>query len=74
MFPEYRELISRLKSEGDSHFTKLFNEHNALDNEIEKLEKDAVQHASREQEIEQMKRKKLALKDELHHYLKNKAQ
>lgn len=71
MFPEYRELITQLKSK-DVHFTKLFDAHNELDNEIAKIESDPVQAASRNSEIEQMKRKKLALKDEIGEYLKSK--
>ncbi len=31
MLPEYRDLMTQLKSEGDAHFLKLFNEHNDLD-------------------------------------------
>lgn len=73
MFPEYRNLITELKSK-DSHFVKLFDAHNDLDNEISKIENDPVQAASRNSEIEQMKRKKLALKDEIGQYLKSKAQ
>ena len=30
MFPEFRDLITRLKTE-DLHFTRLFDKHNALD-------------------------------------------
>ena len=30
MFPEYRDLISKLKQE-DAHFARLFDEHNELD-------------------------------------------
>lgn len=37
MFPEYRDLISRLKNE-DRHFERLFNEHNDLDEKITELE------------------------------------
>lgn len=73
MFPEYRDLITKLKTEGDLHFTKLFDEHNELDTEIDNLEKDPVASASRADEIEGMKRKKLALKDELYQYLLVKA-
>lgn len=73
MFPEYRELITKLKSEGDLHFIKLFDEHNDLDTEIDKLEKDPVASVSRAEEIEGLKRKKLALKDELYQYLLSKA-
>ncbi|MDO4896594.1 MAG: YdcH family protein [Moraxella sp.] len=73
MFPEYRELITKLKSENDLHFNKLFDEHNELDEEIIKLENDPVASVSRGEEIENMKRKKLALKDELYQYLLTKA-
>lgn len=71
MFHEHRELISELK-QSDAHFAKLFNEHNQLDNEIDKLERDMVTHASRENEIEEMKRKKLHLKDEIYRILESK--
>jgi uncharacterized protein len=33
MFPEFRDLISQLKHK-DQHFTRLFDKHNALDQEI----------------------------------------
>lgn len=69
MFPEHRELITKLKQEGDAHFAKLFDAHNELDTEIDKLEKDPVFSVSRATEIEEMKVKKLALKDELGKYL-----
>lgn len=73
MFPEYRELITKLKTEGDLHFIKLFDAHNDLDTEIDNLEKDPVASVSRAEEIEGLKRKKLALKDELFAYLQTKA-
>ena len=41
MFPEYRSLISKLK-QSNAHFSKIFEEHNALDHEIIRLEKDPV--------------------------------
>lgn len=72
MFPEHRELITKLKGENDLHFLKLFDEHNDLDTEIDKLEKDPVASVSRAEEIEGLKRKKLGLKDELYHYLESK--
>lgn len=37
MFPEYRDLISRLKSE-NPRFLSLFEKHNSLDHEISRLE------------------------------------
>ena len=60
MFPEYRALISKLKQE-DAHFSKLFDEHNALDHEIIRLEQDPV--TSGLEEIETLKLKKLKLKE-----------
>ncbi|ENV47020.1 hypothetical protein P255_02298 [Acinetobacter brisouii CIP 110357] len=67
MFPEYRALISKLKQE-DAHFSKLFDEHNALDHEIIRLEQDPV--TSGLEEIETLKLKKLKLKEELYDMLK----
>lgn len=66
MFPEYRDLISRLKNE-DRHFERLFNEHNDLDEKITELEK----HISPvgEAEVDVLKKKKLALKDEIYKIL-----
>ncbi len=40
MFPEYRELISRLKNE-DAHFSVLFQRHNELDHEVVRARIDA---------------------------------
>ena len=37
MFPEYRELITRLKTT-DHHFTRLFDKHNELDQKIKNME------------------------------------
>lgn len=66
MFPEYRELISELKHK-DHHFTRLFDKHNALDEEINNLEKGNP--PASQFEIEAKKKEKLALKDELFQYL-----
>ena len=73
MLPEYRDLMTQLKSEGDARFLKLFNEHNDLDTEIDNLEKDPVASVSRAGEIDEMKHKKLRLKDELKAYLEKVA-
>ncbi|AXE28691.1 hypothetical protein DK842_01410 [Chromobacterium phragmitis] len=67
MFPEYRELISRLKTE-DLHFARLFDRHNELDQQIKNME-DRILSASHE-EIETLKKEKLKLKDELYALLK----
>lgn len=72
MFPEHRELISELR-QNNAHFAKIFDEHNALDHEIIRLEKDPV--TSGLEEIEVLKKKKLHLKDELYQMiLKAKAE
>lgn len=69
MFPEYRDLISKLKQE-DAHFSRLFDEHNELDDKITGLENDPVTSVSAENEIDALKVKKLALKDQLYEILK----
>lgn len=69
MFPEYRDLITRLKNV-DAHFTRLFDEHNELDEKISNLEKDPVARESAEDEIHKLKVHKLALKDQLHDILR----
>lgn len=67
MFPEYRELISRLKT-NDSHFHRLFSKHNELDQRVKNMEAH-IEPASHE-EIESLKKKKLRLKDEMYELLK----
>lgn len=72
MFPEHRELISELR-QSNAHFAKIFDEHNALDHEIIRLEQDPV--TSGLEDIEVLKKKKLHLKDEIYQMiLKAKAE
>ncbi|MBQ9601750.1 MAG: YdcH family protein [Neisseriaceae bacterium] len=73
MFPEYRDLISRLKNE-DAHFSRLFDEHNEIDDKITGLENNPVTNSSAEEEIHELKQKKLALKDQLYVILKKAAE
>ena len=70
MFPEYRELISQLKTT-DRHFLTLFDKHNDLDQKIKNLEA-RIEHAT-QIEIEALKKEKLALKDELYGLLRRSA-
>lgn len=70
MFPEHRELISKLKT-SDKHFEKLFDKHNELDAQIINLEKDPIAAASRDDEIEALKKQKLQLKDEIYKILED---
>lgn len=67
MFPEYRDLISRLKGH-DIHFTRLFDKHNDLDQRIMNME--AQIQPSSQTEIETLKKEKLLLKDQLYVILK----
>jgi uncharacterized protein YdcH (DUF465 family) len=66
MFPEYRDLITRLKTT-DHHFTRLFDKHNELDQQIKNLE-ERIPPGSHD-EIENLKKEKLMLKDELYDIL-----
>ncbi len=67
MFPEYRDLITQLKTT-DRHFMNLFDKHNELDQKIKNFEAH-IEHAS-EAEIETLKKEKLALKDQLYAVLR----
>ena len=67
MFPEYRDLISQLKTT-DHHFMRLFDQHNALDQKVKNME-SSVTPATHE-EIEVLKKEKLLLKDQLYAILK----
>ncbi|AZY49815.1 YdcH family protein [Bordetella avium] len=68
MFPEYREQISRLKTE-NPHFVKLFDKHNELDQQIQNME--AGREAGTAFDIEKLKKEKLLLKDQLYAILKD---
>ena len=67
MFPEYRDLISQLKTT-DHHFGRLFEEHNALDQKIKNMESHI--EPGTHDEIEILKKEKLLLKDQLYTVLK----
>ena len=70
MFPEFRDLISKLKTE-DAHFARLFDKHNELDQKIKNFE-SGIEIAT-SSEIEVLKKEKLAIKDELYTILKKKS-
>ena len=67
MFPEFRDLISKLKN-ADPHFSRLFEQHNELDHQIKRME-SGVESAAHET-IETLKKQKLRLKDEMYVILK----
>jgi len=70
MFPEYRELISQLKT-SDHHFKTLFDRHNELDQRIKNMEQGI--EAAPEADIETHKKEKLHLKDQLYAILSKAA-
>ena len=70
MFPEFRDLITQLKST-DHHFTRLFDRHNEIDQQIKNMESHITQGTH--EEIENLKKEKLQLKDELYAVLKKAA-
>ncbi len=69
--PPPRWQIDRLNNAGD-HFVRLFDEHNALDQHIENMV-SRTEPGTPEQ-IEQLKKEKLALKDQIYVMLKKAAQ
>lgn len=67
MFPEFADLISRLKST-DQRFAQMHDRHCALDQRIRDMESH-VQPATHE-EIEILKKEKLLLKDQIYAQLR----
>lgn len=67
MFPEYRDLITQLKTT-DRHFLNVFEKHNELDQKIKNME-SGIEPATN-LGIEALKKEKLALKDELYQILR----
>lgn len=70
MFPEFRDLISVLKNE-DGRFSRLFDKHNELDQRIKNMEANI--ELATPAEVEQLKKEKLQLKDEMYQILKQKS-
>ncbi|MEW6728939.1 MAG: YdcH family protein [Pseudomonadota bacterium] len=62
-FPEHKERIHQLKMD-DAHFARLFDEYNDLTNRIEVLENNGAPVA--DESLEDMKKQRLMLKDELY--------
>ena len=62
MFHEYREEVTKLKTT-NTHFKKVFDQHNELHDKIDRAEDGGVDHID-PTEIERMKKEKLKLKDE----------
>ena len=67
MFPEYRDLITQLKT-SDHHFSRLFEQHNVLDQKVKNMESHI--ETGTPEAIENLKKEKLLLKDQLYVILK----
>ncbi len=67
MFPEYHEQISQLKI-SDTNFARLYEKHNLLDHKISQME--TLVSPSTRDELEQLKKEKLLIKDTLYNILK----
>jgi uncharacterized protein YdcH (DUF465 family) len=67
MFSEYRDLITQLKS-NDQNFSRLFDQHDALDLRIRRME--SHEEPGTPLEIETLKKEKLNLKDQCYNALR----
>jgi uncharacterized protein len=68
-FPEYRERIHQLKVES-AHFRKLSDEYHEIDRQVHRAETDIEPIA--DEPLEELKKRRLLLKDELYALLKAK--
>jgi len=62
-FPEHREKIHQMKMD-NTHFAKLFDEYDELNRKIETTEKNDIPIT--DEHAEEMKKQRLALKDQLY--------
>jgi len=67
-FPEYREKIHELKA-SNAHFTRLFDEYHEIDHEVYRIE-EGIETPSDEY-LEERKKLRLKLKDQLFEMIKN---
>lgn len=65
-FPEFREKIHQLKTT-DQHFAKLFSQYHELDHEVLRLEQGV--EVSSDEYLEDKKKQRLHLKDQLYQAL-----
>lgn len=66
-FPALKDRIHALKT-SNHHFAKLLGQYDALDHEVRRLEGEGSPKA--DETMEELKRKRVALKDELYKMLK----
>ena len=67
MFPEFRDLSTKLKVE-DAYFANLFDKHNELDQRIKNIESNI--ELGTHNEVEMLKKEKLRLKDSMYEVLR----
>ena len=65
-FPEHKDAIHTLKM-NDAHFAKLFDEYHGVTNEVEKLERADL--PVNDTLVEDLKKQRVVLKDELYRML-----
>ena len=70
-FPDYRDAIHHLKM-NDNHFARLFDDYHEIDQEIVRIENGA--EASSDEFLEERKKVRLKLKDELYTMLRRSSQ
>lgn len=66
-FPEHRETIRNLKTD-NLHFAKLFDDYHEIDHEVLRIE-TGVENSS-DDYLEEQKKKRLYLKDELYQLIR----
>jgi hypothetical protein len=62
-FPEYKDAIHQLKT-ANHHFAKIFDEYHRLNKDIRRIEEN--EEPVTDIALEEMKKQRLKLKDELH--------
>lgn len=67
-FPEYRDQIHSLKV-SDGHFARLFDEYHDVNRHVVRVEVNA--ELATDFELEELKKRRLRLKDELYEILKD---
>lgn len=68
--PEYKEAIHALKV-SDAHFAKLFHEYDEVDKELHRIASEI--ETPSDDVVEQLKKKRMVLKDEIYAMLKKAA-
>jgi uncharacterized protein len=66
-FPEYKDAIHELKL-GNQHFAKLFDEYHRVNKDVRRIEEN--DEPVTDIALEEMKKQRLKLKDELHAMLR----